>query len=182
MLATEHRSSDGATALHFAALTGHLSLAELLITSGCPVDVESRTDAPFFNDVMSSRGMTPLHAAAFVGDAAMLARLLRCGADMLKPDATGRSVLRYVPPIATRDGGVNQKAFHCVALLEDAVIASAPPGAERCGAILCSSFHGHRGVRLKRCARCRAVAYCCEAHQREAWQAGHKGVCALHSS
>ena len=62
--------------------------------------------------------------------------------------------------------------------------ACAEPGCElcgmqpgRCGAAGCS-LHADAGanITLKRCASCRSAAYCCAAHQRDAW-ATHKLVC-----
>jgi hypothetical protein len=47
----------------------------------------------------------------------------------------------------------------------------------RCGAAGCSlRADTAAGVTLKRCASCRAAAYCCTAHQRDAW-AAHKRGC-----
>jgi hypothetical protein len=62
--------------------------------------------------------------------------------------------------------------------------ACAEPGCElcgmqpgRCGAAGCSLRAGAgAGITLKRCASCRTAAYCCMAHQRDAW-AAHKLVC-----
>lgn len=59
----------GTTALHWAAGTGNLALAKLLLEQGAEVDVPDRG------------GATPLHRAAHMGQAEMVRWLLQQGAD-----------------------------------------------------------------------------------------------------
>jgi cytohesin len=61
-------SIEGRTALHFAALNGHLGLARMLIEHGADVQAEDKEK------------MTPLHCACFQDSAAIPALLLQKGA------------------------------------------------------------------------------------------------------
>lgn len=37
--------------------------------------------------------------------------------------------------------------------------------------------HDVKGLRVKRCARCKRATYCCKACQKDHWRAGHKQAC-----
>ncbi|MGE3509353.1 MAG: ankyrin repeat domain-containing protein [Vicinamibacterales bacterium] len=69
---------DGATALHWAAHFGDVSMAEALIKAGADVNV------------VEDGGVSPLALAATNGDAAMVERLLKAGAN---PNAGGGSAI-----------------------------------------------------------------------------------------
>ena len=97
-------SSDGFTALHFAAFFGKSEAAKELIEAGAAVDVYSRNDLhvqPLHSaasgghhevcrlliaagadvDATQRHGYTPLHAAAQSGDAELVELFLSAGAD-----------------------------------------------------------------------------------------------------
>jgi ankyrin repeat protein len=101
--ASRARSSDGFTALHFAAFFGGPEVARQLVESGADIDVVSQNDlqvAPLHSavagqlkvallliecgakvNVRQRHGWTPLHGAADAGDEEVLAALLAAGAD-----------------------------------------------------------------------------------------------------
>jgi len=105
-------SSDGFTALHFAAFFGGPEVARLLIDAGADIDVVSRNElkvAPLHSavagqvkvalvllehgakvNVKQRHGWTPLHGAADNGDDEVVDALLAAGAD---PEATTDSGL-----------------------------------------------------------------------------------------
>jgi ankyrin repeat protein len=96
-------SSDGFTALHFAAFFGGPGVARLLVESGADIDVVSRNElkvAPLHSAVAGRRevallliehgasvnvrqrhGWTPLHGAADNGDGEVVEALLAAGAN-----------------------------------------------------------------------------------------------------
>src|SRR5579863_7228997 len=65
--------ADGTTALHYAVRNDNLDIADLLIANGAPVNAATRYN------------ITPLSLACDHGNAAMIERLLKAGAD---PDGT----------------------------------------------------------------------------------------------
>lgn len=75
------QEGDGSTALHFAAYSDNVSLADLLIRAGARVDAA--------NDL----GATPLHLACNNGNAAMVDRLLSAKADSNAKLLDGETVL-----------------------------------------------------------------------------------------
>jgi uncharacterized protein len=77
-------TSDGTTALHWAAHHGQLELAKRLLKAGA--DVNARNDY----------GSTPLQEAAIRGDAALLALLVKAGADPQTANDDGETVLMTV--------------------------------------------------------------------------------------
>ena len=66
------------TALHYAAITGHIALVELLISHKADVNSRSRTEA------------TPLLLASQEGHLASVLTLLQAGADPLLPKHNGQ--------------------------------------------------------------------------------------------
>jgi ankyrin repeat protein len=82
---------DGATALHWAAYHGDVSLATLLLEAGAGVAAPNRN------------GSTPMWLAASQGDAAMIEALLKGGADANEPLPLGRRPLM----LAARSGQVD---------------------------------------------------------------------------
>jgi ankyrin repeat protein len=72
---------DGWTALHIAAVKGHLEVAKVLIASGHFIDIEARTDIK----------RTALHWAADSGHLDMTELLIESGADVNAVDAEGNS-------------------------------------------------------------------------------------------
>jgi uncharacterized protein len=108
-------SSDGFTALHFAAFFGRFEAAELLIERGAEVDAFGRgwmtgtamhsavsrlhadvvrilLEAGANPNVRQSAGWTPLHAAAANGDLTSVDLLLDADADLTATNDEGRSV------------------------------------------------------------------------------------------
>jgi ankyrin repeat protein len=75
------RSTDGATALHWAAHTDNLDAADLLLDAGADVAATNRY------------GVTPLALASLNGNAAMIERLLDAGADPGTTQPGGETVL-----------------------------------------------------------------------------------------
>lgn len=71
------------TALHLAALHGHVTAARLLIKAGASVNTTNAT------------GMTPLMLAAKAGESDMVKLLLRNGADPKIKDAQGWTALKW---------------------------------------------------------------------------------------
>jgi ankyrin repeat protein len=109
-------SSDGFTALHFAAFFGRYEAAALLIERGAEVDAFGRgwmtgtamhsavsrlqsdvvrilLEAGANPNVRQSAGWTPLHAAAMNGDVTSVELLLASGADPTATNDEGRSVI-----------------------------------------------------------------------------------------
>lgn len=78
------RSSDGTTALHWAAHHGELELAKRLLKVGA--DANARNDY----------GSTPMQEAATRGDAALLTVLLKAGANVESPNDEGETALMTV--------------------------------------------------------------------------------------
>jgi len=83
--------ADGATALHWAAYTGDVSLALLLLEAGADVAAANRN------------GSTPMWLAASQGDAKMIEALLKSGADANEQLPLGRRPLM----LAARSGHVD---------------------------------------------------------------------------
>src|SRR5690606_6228183 len=77
-------TSDGTTALHWAAHHGQLDLVKRLIKAGA--DVNARNDY----------GSTPMQEAAIRGDAEILAALLKAGASANTANDEGETVLMTV--------------------------------------------------------------------------------------
>lgn len=75
---------DGPAALLAAARTGHAETAVLLLDVGVPLDSRD------------PQGATPLTLAAWAGDPALVAELLRRGADPAALDAEGRDALELM--------------------------------------------------------------------------------------
>lgn len=103
----------GATALHYAALWGHVEVAALLLERGA--------DAHAF----AADGKTPLHIAATCGNEEVAALLIAHGADVHARDYRGRTPLhsvvsvgfKFVPDIEIArqllDHGANVEAQDC---------------------------------------------------------------------
>jgi ankyrin repeat protein len=75
--------ADGATAIHWAAYSNNLELAEILIAAGANVKAANRD------------GATPLYLAAHNGNAAMIERLLKAGADPNEKNQRGETPLMF---------------------------------------------------------------------------------------
>ncbi len=105
-------SGDEWTALHRAVFSGSLSLIDLLIAEGAPLEakygsgmtpladaaaqgtpevVERLLSAGALLDATDEAGRTPLMRAAVMGKAATVAALLRGGADAAQRDTSGYS-------------------------------------------------------------------------------------------
>lgn len=106
-------SSDGFTALHFAAFFGGPDVAHLLLDAGADVDVVSRNElkvAPLHSavagqsnvaflliqrgarvNVKQRHGWTPLHGAADTGDDEVVDALLAAGADTAPTTDAGQT-------------------------------------------------------------------------------------------
>jgi ankyrin repeat protein len=78
------KTSDGTTALHWAAHNGQLDLLKRLLKAGA--DARARNDY----------GSSPVQEAAIRGDAAMLATLLKAGADVESANDDGETALMTV--------------------------------------------------------------------------------------
>jgi ankyrin repeat protein len=78
------KTSDGTTALHWAAHHGELELANRLLKAGA--DANARNDY----------GSSPMQEAALRGDAAMLAALLKAGANVESANDDGETALMTV--------------------------------------------------------------------------------------
>ncbi|NHN19575.1 ankyrin repeat domain-containing protein, partial [Bacillus amyloliquefaciens] len=66
------------TAIHYAAIAGHLQLVALLVAEGVPIDLPSGHD-----------GESPLHYAAQYANLALVEFLVEQGADLNRVDDTG---------------------------------------------------------------------------------------------
>ena len=78
-LLSHHKKGIGNTALHWAALRGHLESIEFLLVAGAAVNARNSSKA------------TPLHKAASSGQLAAVQRLLDAGADATVRDDDGAS-------------------------------------------------------------------------------------------
>jgi ankyrin repeat protein len=119
-------SSDGFTALHFAAFWGGSPTARLLLARGAEVDARGRgwmTGTPLHSaasnrdagvvdvllaagadpDARQSGGWTPLHGAAHNGDVRTARLLLDAGADPAARNDDGRSVLELAEEAGDAD-------------------------------------------------------------------------------
>jgi ankyrin repeat protein len=118
--------ADGATALHWAAYHGDVSLASLLLEAGAEVAVANRN------------GSTPLWLAASQGDAAMVGALLDHGADANEQLPLGRRPLM----LAARAGSVAAVR----ALLDRGADANAKESARGTTALMQAADQGHADV------------------------------------
>jgi len=80
---------NGTTVLHWAAINGHVHVAELRLANGANVDAKGYYD-----------GYTPLHKVAFRKNSAMAKLLLDNGADPNAKDRGGKTPLNYWPELA----------------------------------------------------------------------------------
>jgi uncharacterized protein len=85
------RNLAGATALYFAAETGHPSIVQRLIERGADVKLTGRS------------GISPIAAAAYAGNDEIVAALLARGADERTPDDTGKPPIIYAAAGARLD-------------------------------------------------------------------------------
>lgn len=110
-------SAKGVTAMHEAALSGDVSILEMLIAAGAPIDVASQEDqwTPLCNAIQFRRddavelllesgadanrvlsgGRTPLMVAALNGTAVSVVSLLQHGADVKAQDNSATSPIHY---------------------------------------------------------------------------------------
>ena len=79
--AARYGSARTSTALHVAALNGHLKIVEALLDSGAAIDAKSKLD------------MTPLHVAAMGGNAGVVRLLIERKADVRARDIDGKTPL-----------------------------------------------------------------------------------------
>ena len=77
------RNKERKSAMHYAALSGLVSLAKMLISHNCSLDVAD------------SRERTPLHYACAGGFSKMAALLIEHGADVDRRDAEGQSAIYH---------------------------------------------------------------------------------------
>ena len=118
--------ADGATALHWAAYHGNLSLAGLLLEAGADPSAANRN------------GSTPLWLAASHGDAAMVEALLDGGADANEALPLGRRPLM----LAARSGAVDAVR----ALLDHGADANAAENERGTTALMQAADQGHADV------------------------------------
>jgi ankyrin repeat protein len=118
--------ADGATALHWAAYHGDVSLASLLLEAGADVAAANRN------------GSTPLWLAASQGDAPMIEALLAGGADANEPLPLGRRPLM----LAARAGSVDAVQ----ALLDGGADPNAKEDARGTSALMQAADQGHADV------------------------------------
>jgi len=93
------QDSEGATALHYAALNGHLEIVKHLIEHNAKVNIKTQ------------EGRTPLHCATFGSHVNIVTYLLNRQADIKETDSRGRTAMH----IAAEKGllGVVQALAHC---------------------------------------------------------------------
>src|SRR3984957_7571074 len=77
-------TSDGTTALHWAAHNGDVELVERLLGAGADAKAKNQF------------GATPMSEAAFAGNVAIVEKLLKAGADPDSPSADGQTALMLV--------------------------------------------------------------------------------------
>ncbi|MGP0073211.1 MAG: ankyrin repeat domain-containing protein [Bryobacteraceae bacterium] len=77
-------TSDGTTALHWAAHNGDVELVDRLLRAGANASAKNQF------------GATPLSEAAFLGNVPILEKLLKAGADADSPGADGQTALMLV--------------------------------------------------------------------------------------
>jgi len=77
-------TSDGTTALHWAAHNGDVHLVDRLLSAGADAKAKNQF------------GATPMSEAAFAGNAAIIEKLLKAGADPNSPGADGQTALMLV--------------------------------------------------------------------------------------
>jgi uncharacterized protein len=118
--------ADGATALHWAAYHGDVSLASLLLEAGAEVAAPNRN------------GSTPLWLAASQGDAPMIEALLQSGADANEQLPLGRRPLM----LAARSGRVDAVR----ALLDGGADPNAREDARGTTALMQAADQGHADV------------------------------------
>ncbi len=118
--------ADGATALHWAAYHGNISLAGLLLDAGADASAANRN------------GSTPLWLAASHGDAAMVDTLLEGGADANEELPLGRKPLM----LAARSGSVDAVR----ALLDHGADANAAESERGTTALMQAADQGHADV------------------------------------
>jgi ankyrin repeat protein len=78
------RDSYKATILHYVAITGHTSTAQVLIDNGAEVDAKAKTvpGSTLREGLLLGNGITPLHVAAAYGRADLVEVLIAKGADV----------------------------------------------------------------------------------------------------
>ncbi len=118
--------ADGATALHWAAYQGDVSLAFLLLEAGADVAAANRN------------GSTPMWLAASQGDAPMVKALLENGADANEQLPLGRRPLM----LAARSGHVDAVR----ALLDGGADVNAREDARGTNALMQAADQGHADV------------------------------------
>ena len=77
-------TSDGTTALHWAAHNGDAELVDRLLRAGADAKAKNQF------------GATPMSEAAFLGNVAIIEKLLKAGADPDSPNADGQTALMLV--------------------------------------------------------------------------------------
>ncbi len=77
-------TSDGTTALHWAAHNGDVDLVDRLLSAGADANAKNQF------------GATPMSEAAFAGNVAIIEKLLKAGADPDSPGADGQTALMLV--------------------------------------------------------------------------------------
>jgi ankyrin repeat protein len=77
-------TSDGTTALHWAAHNGDVDLVDRLLRAGADANAKNQF------------GATPMSQAAFLGNVAIVEKLLKAGADPDSPSADGQTSLMLV--------------------------------------------------------------------------------------
>ena len=85
-------SGDGMTALHRAARTGNLAMAELLIGAGVNLEAKTRLGEH-----------TPLHVASASGRSGVVAVLVAAGANVNAPTTTGATPLHFAAASGSAD-------------------------------------------------------------------------------
>ena len=119
--------ADGATALHWAVQADNLSMADLLLGSGANVRAVNRF------------GVTPLALSCVNGNAAMIERLLKAGAD---PNAALSELGEPPLMMASRTGNVDAVKV----LLDHGAAVSAKETSKGHNALLWAAAEGHPAV------------------------------------